>query len=122
MYESKRNSMKFAVALALLLLHPGLSSGATVDEIIAKFIVATGGREAQEAVTSMIREGRLDYVDAGMQIELVVHHKNGKRMTPEKVMEPMDTIGDGKITMPGATPRAVSRRAQFRHMNERQHS
>ena len=54
---------------------PGIASAASVSGVIEKYIEATGGREAQEAVTSAIQKGEVDIVEFGMQAEITLFHR-----------------------------------------------
>lgn len=79
MIQMRNNAWKYAIALAVagMMALPGVASAATVDEVIAKYIEATGGREAQEAVKSMLQKGELNIVEFGMQADMTVYYKDG---------------------------------------------
>mgnify|MGYP001483204327 CR=1 FL=1 len=47
------------------------------DAIIARYIEATGGRAAQEAVNSMIVKGGAYIASAGLEADMLVYYKNG---------------------------------------------
>jgi Ca2+-binding EF-hand superfamily protein len=75
----RSNTWKCAVALAVvgMMAAPGVASAASVSEIVAKYIDATGGREAQEAIKSAIMKGTMAFPDFGTQMEVTAYYKGG---------------------------------------------
>ena len=66
-----------ALAVDIFLVSSRTSSAESVDEIVERYLEATGGREAHEAVTSFIRKGKGSLLSAGLEIEIEVYHEGG---------------------------------------------
>ena len=79
MHHAKNTIWKCDISLtvAVFMALPGAAFAATVDEIVAKYIEATGGRAAQEAVSSALIEADASIVDFGLEMKVVIYYKNG---------------------------------------------
>jgi Ca2+-binding EF-hand superfamily protein len=79
MIHASSNTWKCAAALAVvgMMAAPGVASAASVSEVVAKYIDATGGREAQETIKSAIIRLNLTIPELGMQMETTAYYKDG---------------------------------------------
>ncbi len=79
MIQTINTTWKCAAALAVvgMMAAPGVASAASVSEIVAKYIDATGGREAQEAIKSAIIRINLTIPEFGVQMEATAYYKDG---------------------------------------------
>lgn len=79
MIQRRNNAWKCAIALAVvgMATFPGVAYAASVSEVMAKFIEATGGREAQEAVTSAIQRVKLNVPEIGVHATGINYYKDG---------------------------------------------
>ncbi len=96
MIGTRKNAWEFAVALAMagIAALPGLASAASVGEIMAKYIEVTGGREAQEAVKSMLQKREINDIEAGMQMEMTIYFKDGNMMAVTEMGETVAGFSD----------------------------
>jgi Ca2+-binding EF-hand superfamily protein len=80
MIQTISNTWKCVAALAVvgMMAAPGVASAASVvSEVVAKYIDATGGREAQEAIKSAIIRLNLTIPEFGVQMETTAYYKDG---------------------------------------------
>ena len=79
MYRSIIKNMKLIAAAAAIsvVLPASMASAASVDDVVNKYIEATGGRAAQEGVKSLARTGEFMLVDMGMGAKLSTYNKGG---------------------------------------------
>ncbi|PCJ57341.1 MAG: hypothetical protein COA73_10835 [Candidatus Hydrogenedentota bacterium] len=79
MYQSIAKKMKLAVAATVIgaMAPMSMASAASVQDVVDKYIEATGGRDAQAGVKSMTRKGQFMLVDMGMGAGLESYMKDG---------------------------------------------
>lgn len=87
MIQTRNNAWRCAIALAVagMTTIPGVAYAASVSEVMAKFIEATGGQAAQEGVTSAIQRVKFDIPEIGVQTTGINYYKDGNLRSVMKI-------------------------------------
>lgn len=87
MIQTRNNAWRCAITLAVagMTTIPGVAYAASVSEVMAKFIEATGGQAAQEGVTSAIQRVKFDIPEIGVQTTGINYYKDGNLRSVMKI-------------------------------------